>query len=181
MEYIELKERVKEFIAKDELESAIQLLSDTLGDSERYDEIVVHSARYYRIRKDVINGAVSKQDLKKELNELRRNILEFIRLEESLQTYSEPIDAFKLYKTNFHLSLTRIKVAELLLAQSDANECFTITAILGSSRLTRRKLVVDALNEMLAMGLVEKYKHQGMSCWRVNEEGKKFFKQFDLA
>lgn len=70
---------VRNFIAKDELSNAIELLSRILENDKSLDELIIQSAKKYRIEKEVRSGIVSYEDASITKNQITNALLEICR------------------------------------------------------------------------------------------------------
>jgi len=91
MDFKELETQIKELIAKDRVETAIKLLSKYFKNDPRLDEILLQSGQYHALLKDRGRGTIGYDEAKKILNQLRVNILGFIRSEEEESKFREQI------------------------------------------------------------------------------------------
>lgn len=91
MNYQELESQVKELIAKDELEQCIQILSEYFSKSDRLDEIILQSGRFHSVRKDHQKGTIGYPEFEKVSNQLRENILDFVKSEEENSKYKNRV------------------------------------------------------------------------------------------
>jgi len=81
MNETELKSKIRKLIGEDNLDSAIELLTENTK-HEKVDDIIIQQARYNQVKKDSINGTVPLEEINRELNALRKNLLSFIRSED---------------------------------------------------------------------------------------------------
>lgn len=174
-----LKTEIRSLIAKDKLEDAIKILTDYFDGHEKLDEIIVQSARYNSLKKEVALGAIAATEATQELNVLRRNVLAFIREEMVMPGAQKDSSSAKEYETIFALSFTRIFVAKVFIGSFQEDTALTITAVVKATELTSRKLVVDFIKEMEALQFIVKEKINGETCWKLTREGVQFFKKFD--
>jgi len=177
----ELINNIRHLIGQDELESAIDILSESFHGNEALDDLIMQSARYHNLQKELKNGTITGVEVKTELNTLRRNILTFLRAEEAtLHDHTSDQDQIQAYRTDFLLSLTRVKVIKVLLSHDQQAIGLDITTLQRLSGIKRRKLVVDVLNELLEIEYLNKEKKEGKTCWRLSPEGVAFFEKFSL-
>jgi MinD-like ATPase involved in chromosome partitioning or flagellar assembly/Flp pilus assembly protein TadD len=73
-----LVRQIRNYIAHDDLNSAIELLSDLLKDSPLLDKAILHSARYNGLIKDIRSGIIDYSSANIALNQIRYNILELL-------------------------------------------------------------------------------------------------------
>lgn len=174
-----LKTEIRSLIANDKLEEAIKILTDYFDGHEELDQIIIQSARYTSLKKEVALGAIAPSEATQELNVLRRNVLAFIREETAFLHSPKETFSAKDYEAMFALSWTRIAVAKLFMVSYQENTSLTISAIVKSAALKSRKLVVDFIKEMEALQFIVKEKINGETCWKLTREGVQFFKKFD--
>lgn len=91
MNFQELESQIKELIAKDEIEQCIKVLSGYFSKSEKLDSIILQSGRFYSIQKDQSKGTIDYAEFQKVLNQLRENILDFIKSEEENSKYKDQV------------------------------------------------------------------------------------------
>jgi len=82
MDFKELEIQVKELIAQNKIEIAIKLLTKYFKNDEKLDEIILHSGRYYALRKEQSEGNIGFEEVNKTLGLLRSSILTFLRSEQ---------------------------------------------------------------------------------------------------
>lgn len=70
---------VRNFIAKDELSNAIELLSEILKNDKSLDELIIQSAKKYRIEKEIRSGIVSYENATVTKNQITNALLEICR------------------------------------------------------------------------------------------------------
>ncbi len=179
MNEVELKNQIRQFIAADKLDDAIQLLIAHTSDSEKLDEIIIQLARFNKIKREESNGTMPNSEINNELNLLRNNLLSFTRAENFVvKPPPNPVEySLNDFEDSFALSFTRVKVAEVFLANLQTDKGITITAIMEQSNLESRKLIVDFINELNSIGLIEKNKHEEKTLWRINDKGKKILEK----
>ncbi len=82
--------RVGDLIGKDDLKTAITELSNLLRNSKKLDEIILHSARYNDLMKQIRSGTISFEDANITKNKIRYAVLDMLRdIEESVETSPE--------------------------------------------------------------------------------------------
>ncbi len=179
MNETDLKNLVRQQIAADSLDTALQLLIDYTSDHEKLDGIIIHLARFNQIKKEEANGTIAHSEINNELNKLRSNLLAYIRTENLMVNPPLPSTqkSLEAYEECLALSFTRVKVAQVLMSNFQALQGLTITDIQKESTLISRKLIVDFINELNTQGLVEKIKEGGKTIWRINEKGDKTLKK----
>jgi len=166
MNETELKSKIRKLIGEDNLDSAIELLTANTK-HKKVDEIIIQQARYNRVKKDSINGTVPLEDINRELNALRKNLLSFIRSEDLIiakqeQSVEFSIDDFK---------------ESLAIAFNDLDQPITIAEMMKISNLKSRKLLIDFLNELSNFELVDKQRANNKTSWKLNIEGKRMFEK----
>lgn len=82
MNFQELETQIKELIAKDNIETAIELLTEYFQKDERLDEIILQSGIYFSAIKNHEKGVIGFEELNKTLKQLRANILSYLKSEE---------------------------------------------------------------------------------------------------
>lgn len=170
---------IRDLISCDKLEEAIEQLIQICENHDKLDQVLIQSARYHNVKRKLANGMISQSEVDQELNSLRHNILDFIRNEMLITDKAIPYSV-EDYKNDFALSLTRVKVSQLFLQDYQESLNLSITMIVSLSALKSRKLIVDFIKELESLGLVEKIKIDGKTCWKANQDGISFFKKFDL-
>lgn len=76
---------IRNFIAKDEIANAISLLSQILKNDRKLDELIIQSAKKYRIEKEVRSGIVSYENASITKNQITTALLEICRdIEETI-------------------------------------------------------------------------------------------------
>ncbi|MEL7221711.1 MAG: hypothetical protein AAGJ93_10355 [Bacteroidota bacterium] len=170
-----LKKEVKELISKDKLKKAIQLLSDHILDNEELDSLLIQQARYNRIKKQAANGTVSNDELNNEMNTLGKHILTFLRDDDwELKVVEEENVSINIddFQTEVAMSLTRVKVGELLLKYAEESRAVSMKDIMNESKLRSRKLVNDFIKELEVYKLVNREKKE-VVVWSLNKLGVK--------
>jgi len=86
---------IKKLIAKDDLKQALSQLKVFFEHSAKLDEVILQSARFEAIRKQIRLGTINTEDKTVELTQLRIGILDLLRTveEEAEQpTWSEEVN-----------------------------------------------------------------------------------------
>ena len=83
MKLNKLTEQIGDFIGKNQLSSAIKIISDALKGSTMLDEAIVQSARYTDLMKKIRNGQISFEDENITKNKIRFALLDLVREIES--------------------------------------------------------------------------------------------------
>lgn len=91
MDFKELETQIKELIAKDDIETAIKLLSKYFQNDPRLDEILLQSGQYHALLKDKVRGTIDYEEVTRMSNKLRANILSFIRSEAEESKFKEKV------------------------------------------------------------------------------------------
>jgi hypothetical protein len=86
MDLNEVRNRIKAALAKDNIEEALNLLSQFYNRAEFAEVIINLSANYHRLEKEKISGGISNQDYYTALNNIRLQILGFLRVVEEDNT-----------------------------------------------------------------------------------------------
>lgn len=173
----ELKDLIRQLIASDDLDAALQLLIRHTEDPVQRDGIIIQLARYNDVKKARANGMMSHSEINHELNKLRDSLLSHLRTEKLMAPTAPQPYSLKDFEETLALSLTRVRVSEILLSSLALEKGLTITAIMSESRLGSRKLVMDYIKELTIAGLVDKVKESGKTLWRINEAGKKIIRK----
>lgn len=117
MNFQELEVKVKHLIATDDIGMAIQLLSIHFNNNDRLDEIILQSGRYHALEKDLRLGILDYAEVQKILNQLRANILTFLRLEKEeikLSTLGDTDESPVNIELQVRLSVARVSILLLL-------------------------------------------------------------------
>lgn len=183
MKEIELINQIRTLIGDDRLDAAIKTLSANTKDSEKINELILQQARHKRLKKEVADGTLSIDDAKKELNALRRNLLEILEPEEPKDkpTLETPDRGIKDFKDIMEMSLTRMKVASVFIACHTSNTPVTIAEIMTFSKLKSRKMVIDFLNELALFNLLDKKRENKSTFWMINQKGKELLEILVLS
>lgn len=183
MTYLELEKQINNLIAKDEIEAAIALLSQYYQNNERLKAIVLQSGRFHALKKDQINGVIDYATVQQYLNQLRSNILDFVKSQQGVPLPEDnPENKAGKGKPGgiepYRASLARVAVLLILEQGHEGREGLAITEIHKATQLKSRKYIVAALQEMEANGWVEKNKIGRMSFWKLSEQGSKLAREF---
>lgn len=82
MNFRELEAQVHELIGKNELDQCIKILTEYFEKSDRLNQIILQSGQYYSVQRDHQDGTIDYSEYQKISNQLRKNILNFIKSEE---------------------------------------------------------------------------------------------------
>lgn len=174
MDESELKNKIRKLIGEDKLEDAIELLIINTERNEKIDEIILQQARYSNAKKETMNGITSLEETRRELNILRKNLLLLVRSENLKGAFQ--VESLKYSTEDFEeslaMSLTRIRVAEVLISHYDSGKAITISNIMNLSKLRSRKLMMDFLNELKSVNFVERKRENKITTWKLSLEGK---------
>jgi len=82
--------RIGDLIGKDDLKTAITELRNLLQKSKKLDEIILHSARYNDLMKQIRIGTISFEDANITKNKIRYAVLDMLcDIEENIETNPE--------------------------------------------------------------------------------------------
>lgn len=173
MTYQEFEIKIHSLIATDEIEAAIQLLCKYFHKHASLNKILLQSGRYHALKKDQFNGIVDHATVQQTLNQLRVNILEFVRLEKDGWVDSIPVHTIR---STLKSSVARTTVLWIL--HHDSNG-LTVTQLFERSRTKSRKYIYQAIAELETNDLVEKIKKGRVTRWKLSEKGRKLTKEFE--
>ncbi|GJM31243.1 MAG: hypothetical protein DHS20C18_02440 [Saprospiraceae bacterium] len=91
MDIISLKKSVTTLIAKNKLDEAIDLLSQNIMDSSEVNEIILQSARFNDVKKQLRDGVIDNSEANQVKNQIRRNILELVSAIEEEVKYKREV------------------------------------------------------------------------------------------
>ncbi len=95
-------DQVRQFIKKDELALAIDLLSQLLKNSPALDELILHSARYSRISAQIRQGIVDFEQANITQNQISDALIDMVRdMEESVANNPITEQELKQFNENF--------------------------------------------------------------------------------
>lgn len=185
-----LELQIKQLIAKDELEQAIQLLSAHFHNNSKLDEILLQSARYHSLLRDQRKGIVDYLEVRKTLNLLRADVLAFLKLEltEERTSVSEEVSKEVAEQEKpisisqkLRLSLARLSVLWILKKENNSPKGVTISGIHKKSKTKSRKNIYESIVEMEQGALIEKNKIGNRTYWKLTEKGKNLAEEFETA
>lgn len=168
-----LLQRIRQLIGEDQLEMAIQLLTDHVEGTPLLDEILLQQARYTRLLKQQRKGTSSQVEIDQELGKISKHLLAFVRQEEStlaLINLEDTAPTFDLPSV-LRIAFARTRVCELLLTTNAVDQWLAIGEVVMRTELGSRKLVVDCLNELSLCGWARKEKKDNLTKWQLTEEG----------
>ncbi|MEM6318258.1 MAG: hypothetical protein AAF960_11355 [Bacteroidota bacterium] len=172
--------KIKQFIAQDNLELALSTLIERFQNHTEIDHLILQSGRYKSLRKDYQKGFVGYEAYRKVLNQLRADLLDFVK---DLPSYSddrsstENQDNEQLVMDDYALSAARVGVLKALHSLDYSAQ---ITEIYQLSGIQQRKWVVGVLNELLENGYVEKEKEGKNAYWQLSEAGQSFAEKYKV-
>lgn len=169
MNILEIETQVVHLVASDNIEAAIELLLLHFQEHERIKQVVLFSSQYHALQKDKSMGVIEWEEEQRRLNQLRINLLEFIKQE--VKVITNVIDP-KQTEAHYLLSLARIAVLSIINNPAyDATQC-TISNVYKWSGIKSRKYIAAALYEMERDELAEKFKVGKTTCWKLTKKGK---------
>ncbi len=171
------KQEIRNLVAQDKLETAIELLTEHFADHESLDDLIIQAARYEAVKKQWEGGIINVDTYNQEINTLRRNILSFIRNISSIPVKEQPSPTLDRYEMEVAMSHARVVLGHLLLEKWDQDEVLNISTIFQQSKLRRRKLVVDFIAELENFDLIARRQKEGVISFHLNENGKSFFEK----
>lgn len=89
MDFNEVEKLVRNFVGKDQLTEAIEVLNDFFQDDKDLDAIALQSAKYHAIVNLRLEGTVDEQEADRVLNKLRLAILQLLRSKKEYFKYKE--------------------------------------------------------------------------------------------
>ena len=89
MDTSNFRQQIRQLIAKDDLDAALSKLQNFLSNSPKLDEIILQSARFNDIRKQIRLGITSSEEANLSKNQIRAGLLELLRLIETQDAPSE--------------------------------------------------------------------------------------------
>jgi len=84
-------QQIRQAIAKDELENALQQLHQLLQNTPKLDEITLQSARFHAIRKQIRIGVINPEKADLTQNQIRASLLELLQVLEK-EVVNPPIN-----------------------------------------------------------------------------------------
>jgi len=174
MKQSSLVDELKALLAKNELEKVINLLSKNFSDNDQLDQLILQSGQFHALKKDQQKGIIDYGEQQKYFNQFRSNILDFLNDIPAVKIEDKQEEKKQL-KVNYQLAKARISVLTVLLEITAAE---TISKIYQLSKLKQRKLLVQCLNELTAVGYIEKKKIGPTVYWQLTDSGIPFAKSF---
>jgi hypothetical protein len=152
---------IRELIAKDEFDPAIQQLSALLKDSPRLDEAVQQSARYNNVMKQIRLGLVDFQSANIAQNQIRYGVLELLR---EIEEQEVQIPAIKAEVERYAVKIEKNTVTNSTIT-AGGNVTIGDTTVQTESQTSRRlRLFLFAFVPILAIGFAFLYnKNQKLS------------------
>lgn len=166
-----LRTKIRELIAKDEIENAIKLLTVSFQKSEQIDHLILQAGKYVALKKDQREGVIDYDKAQRAWNKLRKDILEFSNEKIDKEFLTEEKNKLSELKIQYRLSVARLAVLKVLNSLEDGE---TITRIYQLSQLKNRKFVVQVLQELEEVNFVEKTKIDKLVYWKLSKEGISF-------
>lgn len=162
------KEKTKQLVVEGKLNEALRVLLDNSKQDSEINDIIIQSGRYHDLQKREENGTISNEDYQRDLNKLRLNILNII---DSINTQSIKKDANKAIKEAYQKSIARIAVLKILEEDQDG---LSIKALQDGTGLKNRKYIIFALNELIDVEMVERFRVNNQSLNKLSTKGRKF-------
>ena len=169
--------RIKGLIAKAKLKEAVDLLLHyAVEESTMHENAIISlSSKYYELEEMSRNTIIVLTDYQRLRNQVIINMLEWVEtFEQELEEVVLDISLASI-KEMYALSIARTKILTVLLEATDG---LNIKDIHEASNLKQRKFMIAALNELMAVGIIERYRIDGVSLNRLTEEGRKIAKKW---
>ncbi|MFK7979099.1 MAG: hypothetical protein AB8G86_03885 [Saprospiraceae bacterium] len=169
--------KIKEWVAKAQLKEAVDLLlSYAQAESPAHvNEVIALSSKYYEVAEMARNTTIGQPDYQRIRSQLIIQLLEKVSVfEGELAGTSMDVPLINIPQT-YRLSVARTKVIAVLIA---TKEGLSIKAIQEKSTLKNRKYLIAVLDELIAGGLVARYKVAGVSLNELTEQGRKKVEQW---
>ena len=179
MDFIELEQRIRTLIAKDEIAAAIDVLNTSFEDQEGMDAIILQSGRYHSLKKEQLNGTIDFDTLQTSLNQLRANILSFVNTQKELAHIGANHSKSNTIKQDLKLSMARISILWLLFDTQQNKDGLSIKEIVDQTNTESRKNIYESLEEMADGELVEKIRVDNNTFWKITEKGITIAEQFE--
>lgn len=164
--------KIKKLVAKAKLKEAVDLLLHYAVEQFPMHEnaLISLSSKYYELEEMSRNTTIVLTDYQRLRSQVIINMLEWVEMFEL--ELEEPVLDVSLtsIKENYALSIARISVLKVLLKAADG---LSIKAIHEASNLKQRKFMITVLNELIATGIVERYRTEDVSLNRLTEQGRK--------
>lgn len=168
----ELREKIQKLVSEDKLEIAINLLIAEFKSKEDLNEMLIQSARYVNLRKDLISNVIDKDKYDTEINTIRRNVLLFAEKMEN-EKEEQDIKAIDIFRNDFEYALAKVNLVKLFLENYPADHSMTTSWLHENSNIRSRKLVVDFIRELKGNELIERKKNEDGVYFELNALGKK--------
>jgi len=178
MNFKELEQTAKSYIAKDQLEEAISLMSAYFKEESSVNEILLQSGRYHSLKKDQLNGTVDYTTIQTSFNQLRASMLTFLEKHQpTIHSESSSIDK-KTMEEELKLSHARISILWLLQDNQGNTKGLTVSQIHHLAKTQNRKFIALALQELAKNGLVERERLNNTTYWCLTEKGDQLADKF---
>lgn len=166
MSFPELEATIKDLVKKNNIQKAIACLFTGFQDEENLENIILLSARYHSIENDYANGVIDYDAFQKTMNQLRINILSFIKK----AVKPTPLVTHSI-ENQYRLSLARICVLWILKQEQNDPPALNMSKIHALSQLKNRKYIAESIREMEQSNLINKCKVEKIICWKLTEKG----------
>jgi hypothetical protein len=172
MSLTDLQHRVRTLIAEDQLPSAIEVLLENIQSGDHYDSLVLLSSKLHAIQKAFFEGRMDYQEEQKQLNQLRTALLRLIGgLKQQDIKRSRAASGPEAVIEYYWQSVARVSVLWILIQDPHLENGLTITELYSFSKLTKRKYIVQVLNELTELSSIEKYKKDQLVYWKLTSSG----------
>ncbi len=169
---------IRNLIAKGQLNEALNQLVDMAANEQlnEYNDLILLSAKYRALEKLELDNRISFENYQKGTHKLLRTLITMVDdLDKGFPTTTTKPDTSSSLTEIFKASIARAKVIEILLATERG---LTIKEIQQLSGLKNRKYIIVTLNELIAEGIVERFKETGDSLNRIVEGRKGIVKKW---
>ena len=181
MNFKELEQTAKAYIAKDQLEEAISLMSAYFKEESSVNEILLQSGRYHSLKKDQLNGTVDYTTIQTAFNQLRASMLTFLEKHQPTihaDSNSNDKNDGKTMEEELKLSHARISILWLLQDNQGDAKGLTVSQIHHLAKTKNRKFIALALQELAKHGLVERERFNNTTYWCLTEKGDQLADKF---
>lgn len=169
--------KIKNWIGKARLKEAVDaLLAYTIEHVPNQEkELITLSSKYYEVETMVRNTTIAMPDYQRIRSQLIINLLDKIAsfevMIEDKGIATTPIA--EIYK----LSIARTQVLRLL---KETTTGLPIKAIHETTGLKYRKFIIATLEELIAAGMVERYRENGVSLNQLTDHGRNTIKTWGI-
>lgn len=166
----QLLQKIRNLIAKGQIGDALSQLVPIAAAEElnEYNDFLLLSAKYKELQKLELDNRISFENYQQGSHKLLRSLITILDdLEKASTATSVKSNVPSLLTDVYKASIARAKVIEVLLA---AEKGLTIKAIYQLSGLKYRKYIIAALDELIAGDIVERYREDGDSLNKLNED-----------